>query len=213
MRYSSREVMRPSAEHVLGCFTRLTANFLYVWINKTGGASMNKALGIKYDGKGTWYNHYTALELREAIGRKQFEDMFKFCFVRNPWDKVASEFRFRVSTCQTGLSESSDFKEWVIRAYLQRDLEINDWSRMFMSQMDWITDGDGTVIVDFVGRFEKLQADFDIVCDRLGIAPVELPWLNATRSDHGYRQYFDEETKGIIGNTFKRDIAAFGYEF
>ena len=213
MRYDSRETMRPSAERVLRCFTRLQGRFLFVWINKTGGTSVNDALGIKYDNKGTWYNHYTAAELMQCLGRERFEQMFKFCFVRNPWDKVVSEFRFRVFTGQTGLSESSDFKEWVTRAYLECDPEVNDWSRMFMPQTDWISDKDGALIVDFVGRFERLQKDFDIVCARLGIAPIELPWLNASRDDRSYRQYFDAETKAIVDEVFRSDIEAFKYEF
>lgn len=38
--------------------------YLFVWINKTAGVSVVKALGINKDD----YNHYKAMELREIFG-------------------------------------------------------------------------------------------------------------------------------------------------
>lgn len=183
--------------------------FLFVWINKTAGASVARALGINKD----LYNHYTAFELREILGAETFGSMFKFCFVRNPWDKVVSEFRFRIWTCQNELTPEADFAEWVRLAYVDRDPRYCDWPKMFLPQLEWMTDETGRIAVDFIGRFENLQADFDTVCDAIRMDRRPLPHKNRSRESRGYRSYYDSETKNIVERIFKPDIEFFGYEF
>ena len=52
---------------------------------------------------------------------------------------------------------------------------------------DWLLDNNGKLIVDFVGRFETLQKDFNFVCDKVGITPQELPHNNKTKHKTLYR--------------------------
>jgi len=74
-----------------------------------------------------------------------------------------------------------------------------------------VTGDGGEVIVDFVGRYERLQADLDEVGGRLGI-PAALPHLN--RSSHrDYREYYTDETRDIVAARFARDLAQFDYRF
>ena len=56
---------------------------------------MTRALGIEKN----LYNHYTAMELREILGTEEFASMFKFCFVRNPWDNRITSY----NVCYTKL--------------------------------------------------------------------------------------------------------------
>ena len=76
-----------------------------------------------------------------------------------------------------------------------------------------IVDEDGASIVDFVGRFENLQADFAAVCDRIGLHRTGLPHENRSDGRKAYRDYYSEETRDIVARYFKRDIERFGYEF
>ena len=185
--------------------TKYMASVIFVHINKTGGSSIEKALKLPFQ-------HRTALEIRDLIGVRRWESRFSFAFIRNPWDKVASHYHYRVKTDQTGMGDKHvPFAEWVRLAYGQNALPYYDKPKMFMPQMDWIADADGNVLVNFVGRFEGLQRDFQHVCEKIGWQAT-LPHLK--QSERGdYRRYYDDDTAAIVAGWFAKDIAAFGYRF
>jgi hypothetical protein len=69
----------------------------------------------------------------------------------------------------------------------------------------------GEVLVDFIGRYENLAADYAVVKERLSLS-ADLPHTN--RSSHGsYRDYYTDETRAIVADRYARDIAHFGYRF
>ena len=79
-------------------------------------------------------------------------------------------------------------------------------------QTKWIKN-DGKIAVDFVGRFENLDADFQVICEALGINPVpKLPHFNP--GEHRpYQEYYDDETRAIVADVYADDIETFGYTF
>ena len=84
---------------------------IYVHIPKTGGGTIEKSLGIfgkdnngslelNYDilyGKETnkFLQHLTIQEINE-IKKKEFNNYKKVSFVRNPYDKIVSEYLWRI---------------------------------------------------------------------------------------------------------------------
>lgn len=182
-----------------------TDKCVFIHINKTGGSSVEVALGLKWE-------HKTAIEKIEEIGRTQWNKKFTFAFVRNPWDKVVSHYCYRVKTNQTNLGVNPiKFTDWVKLSYGEQNLDYYDKPKMFMPQSDWITDTSGEVLVNFVGRFENFEQDFKIVCDRLK-CKVELPHKKKSeRGDH--QSYYDRESREIIAEWFRKDLDRFGYKF
>lgn len=185
--------------------TKYVDSFAFVHINKTGGSSIEKALRLPF-------RHRTALELREDLGAARWRGRFRFAFVRNPWDKVASHYFYRLTTNQTGLGANPiEFNQWVKRAYGERDPSYYDKPKMFMPQVDWISDEEGRCMIDFVGRFERLREDFRLVCERIGANAV-LPHEKRS-SNRDYRRVYQSLTADIVARWFARDIGAFGYSF
>ena len=71
----------------------------------------------------------------------------------------------------------------------------------------------GNQSVDFVGRYESLQTDFDHCCERIRLAMQQLPHRRRANDRIAYRDCYDEETKALIAQHFGVDIEAFGCEF
>ena len=179
--------------------------YVFVHINKTGGSSIEKALGIGLD-------HSTALEKYRQLGPAAWQRKFTFSVVRNPWDKVVSHYHYRVKTNQTGLGEQSlPFRDWLQRCYVDRDPAYYDQPRMFMPQRQWLVDERGEMLVDFVGRFENLAQDFEHICERLSLSASLGHAKPSSRG--GYREYYDPVSEALIGDCFAEDLEAFGYSF
>lgn len=200
-----RNVKRALRDYRTRLRTKYLLDVIFVHINKTGGSSIERALGLPFQ-------HRTALEFRNDIGRARWERRFSFSFVRNPWDKVASHYAYRVQTNQTGMRDRPiEFNDWVRLAYGENVPQYYDQPKMFMPQTDWLTDEEGKIIVQFIGRFERLEEDFREVCAILG-RDATLPHLKkSSRAD--YRRMYTPETVDIVARWFEKDIRNFGYTF
>lgn len=58
---------------------------------------------------GNWYNHMPAAEVRNRLGASTWENYFKFCVIRNPFDKVVSTFWHDLAPDDRGRLASADF--------------------------------------------------------------------------------------------------------
>ena len=167
---------------------------IFVHVIKTGGVSIATALGMKR----TNY-HKSASQIKKKLGENIWNEYFKFTFVRNPWDKIVSQYHFNRSKFGFG---GSTFKEYV-RAW-SAGQKISTFPQLNLFYID--------EKLDFVGRFETLQEDFNIVCDKVGIPQQQLPHMNKSKHKH-YTEYYDEETRQIVAEKYTEDIKYFGYKF
>jgi hypothetical protein len=82
------------------------------------------------------------------------------------------------------------------------------------SQKRFISDIRGETIIDFVGKVENIQEDFDIICDRIGIPRVELEKRNVSDSSKKhYSEFYTTEARETVEEFFGEDIDTLGYTF
>jgi hypothetical protein len=74
-----------------------------------------------------------------------------------------------------------------------------------------LTSHHGRLLVDFVGRFETLEADFAAICRHLRVA-ARLPHVNAVSHDD-YRAHYTPRLAAAVADGFGEDIERFGYAF
>jgi len=149
-------------------------------------------------------NHLTLQQIRDHgfLPPERFERFFKFCFVRNPWDRLVSEMFYLREIGMLDGNDAQAFEE-------MRNLE--SVGNHLTLQHDFVT-LDSEVGVDFIGRFENLQNDFDRICDIIGIARRQLPFTNtSTRQPHW--NYYDSRTRSWVARRYRRDLEAFGYGY
>lgn len=182
-------------------------DFVFIHIPKTGGTSIVSIFGEAFQ------KHNTAREVIDIIGRKRWDEVYKFSVVRNPWEKVHSWYKFRVKLNQSKMSARPiSFKDWVACTYGEpKDPYYYYRPKPFMPQVDWLKDDQGVIDMDRIVRFENLQEGFTEVARELGI-PSELPHINKTKKTN-YRDFYDDETRRIVGEWHAEDIEYFGYKF
>ena len=198
--------------------------FVFVHVNKCAGQSVRRALPPFGTRGHHTIQHY--LKLIEARGRDP-ASYFKFTIVRNPWSKVASFYHYhrqrRWELFPWAEADAPDFNAFVQRLFVDdggrlavdifRGRSGEDTHHLRLSSaLDWVSDADGRILVDFIGRVENLQADFDHACDGIGIRRRALPHANAS-SHAPYWTYYDDASREIVARRFARDIEHFGYRF
>ncbi len=200
-----RKVLRKVRHHGRRVRERYLVGYTFVHINKTGGSSVEQALGLPFE-------HKTAREKKEELGDRRWNQRFSFSFVRNPWDRVASLYHYRVRTNTSGLGSGTiDFNTWVRLTFHDQDPAFYNSPKMLMPQAAWLCDDANRLLVDFVGRFEALEEDFETVCTQIG-RRATLPHLK--RSTRGpYRSQYDDDAIAIVEAWFEEDIDRFGYAF
>jgi hypothetical protein len=146
--------------------------------------------------------------------RQEFDDTaFKFCFVRNPFDRAVSLFYYLKKTKK--LHQDLSFKSFshilCDKAFPRVGLYNRNGLSQCNPQVDWIKDRDGKIFVDFIGRVENIDEDFKKICTKLGLN-VELPHINRTIHKY-YREYYDEESLSLITDAYREDLETLGYSF
>lgn len=140
-------------------------------------------------------------------------NIFVFGFVRNPWARAVSSWRF-------GSPDDNWNMDFVNFCRNLKKLEINPKCGVakngllihICEQHPFLVDKNKNLKANYIGRFENLQQDFDIICDKIGIPRQELPHKNKTNHKH-YTEYYDDETRQIVAEKFAKDIEYFGYKF
>lgn len=213
----------------------LRYNFLFVHTAKTGGTSVRDALqplryrdpyyplqwlcsrfsgltghrlGIKFP------RHAKIIAAREMLPQELFDSLFKFIFVRNPWDLQVSSFHHIRRERPHLISHIETFEEF-IRWKLdpQRPYQYHVDTSIEL-QSDYAIDLRGRLLVDFLGRYETLHDDFAEACRRIGIAAPQLPHKRQARDrDKDYRSYYTDELAELVASHFEPDIRLFGYAF
>lgn len=210
-------------------------HFLFVHIAKTGGTSVRASLRHLL-WRDPWYwpmylcsrfshlsghriagklpRHAKIIAAKELLPKAFFDALFKFTFVRNPWDLQVSSFHhIRCERPQHlgGHETFADFLRWKLdperpyQYHLDTSIEL---------QTDYLIDLHGELIVDFIGRYERLEEDFTEVCGRIGIVRPKLAHKRrATDRERDYRSYYSDETAELVARHFRQDIELLGYAF
>ena len=188
--------------------------FILIHVNKTGGTSIEKAFEPDADQRDVRHKHEPVAFYKETFP-DQFRTYFKFAFVRNPWDWLVSRYHWGKDR-QRLFDYSFDEFLWRLKKLIrlserasERVLWLEDMA--LKPQLDWLTIR-GAIAVDFVGRFENLQSDFDLVCSRLRIEPRALQHVYKTNHAH-YADYYSDENRKVVEQLYTVDIATFGYRF
>ena len=165
---------------------------------------------IKRGEKRKWkrfYSHSSAHEIRQLIGEDIWNNYYKFCFERNPWDRVISYYYFILNERQQRGKSTPPLSEFIDGGKLQplKKYGIENYTI------------DGRIAVDRVCLYENMEQELETVCNQqLGIPEkLVLPRAKGNfRTDRRhYREILSDRDRDKIAELFAEEITLFGYEY
>jgi len=196
----------------------LQKRFLFVHIPKTGGNSIQSILRhYSEDQVVTLHPHQDGVErfeirnrsykikkhsplaiYRAVLGSNQFQSLYKFACVRNPWDRMVSYY---FTPGRKKEWDANSFERVILEA-----LSVSDYLRLTEGEADPFSN------VNRVLRFESLEEDFRSVCSDRAIRSGSLPKYNRSEREH-YSRYYDDRLRELVKQRFAAEIERFGYTF
>lgn len=184
---------------------------IFVHISKTGGTSLEHALfqsegiditdmltddnNIEYPEK-----HLSAVQYRET-NPDIFNEYFKFAIVRNPWDRLVSNYFWHKQielqpVCDLSFEDYIDFVDENVTQYHQYG-KVCDRN---------------TIIIDKIYTFERIQRSYADICNQLGLDVTTIPVANKTNHKR-YTEYYSPIVSKRVAHMFRVDIDMFNYEY
>ena len=173
-------------------------------------------------------------DVKQLVGEDIWREYFKFTFVRNPFDITVSRFFWNIKgKGQKGYDTTKeDFKRWFqeyTSANLFHDARFYpvNMAYPFLLDLNCVSNQNTPLYqsgllnrqidLDFVGRYESLQSDFDFICDELKLGRLKLKDKNSktkTRKDKiNYKEWYDEKMIETMNELFEKDLDLLGYDF
>ncbi len=214
--------------------------FIFVHIQKTGGLTVEDILERQVP------------DLQKVIGRHalaqhgidtipEWNDYFKFAFVRNPWDRLVSWYSMiknagdltlwealtnankrrdylsvhvpgRHKFWQYILKNSKSFDEFLLNCAEPFEVKPGLTFSIYRNQMDYLSDQNGKLAVDYVGRFENFVPDLTTALEKIGVSAGAIPHKNPSKHKH-YSAYYSPQMRDLVAEKYARDLAAFDYRF
>jgi len=163
---------------------------------------------INYENRvhGVYMYYKTSPDLNKKMGMtpEKWKTYYKFAFIRNPYDKIVSAW-FHVNRFQI------PFKN-----FLNLDKFCNDveYMHMFMSQSRSIINEKATIDLNFIGKFENLEEDFQKVLQNIGIKRIihDINKKLNVRPHSSFEEYYTEqEVLDKVNKFLKEDFYLLDY--
>jgi hypothetical protein len=220
-----------------------TPEFFWLHIKKAGGQSMRAALSPSYteanrkdpapfrvlppeqwnDNLNNYrvplgdYDNRRTLFAKRFLWPDRFDGMYKFCIVRNPFDRIVSAYRYLTPDCwralvpwlrhRVTLASFLDFLPELWERKLDRHLLTH-------TAPVWpdVSGEDGESLMDYIGKLENLQEAVEEISQHVYMSS-DMPRINASKRRAGYRKYFSSGARRKVEQLFADDINRFDYDF
>ena len=154
------------------------------------------------------HGHLSLRDVAAHLPTDVWKTYFKFAFVRNPFERFVSAYVFLL---RATLSENHSPRD--VTQGMKTALGRQRFRRriLIQPQCHFLEDSEGRLGIEYIGRYERLEADFAQICRQIGVS-ASLGQVNT--SDHlHFSHYYDAELRSIVADLYSEDIRRFGYSF
>lgn len=236
--------------------------FFYLHIKKAGGQSMRSFLKDVYREtnrfnpkpfialpKEEWndnLNNYriplgeftfqrTLFAKKFLYSQNEFEGMFKFTIVRNPYDRAVSCWKYitkynsnsfkKLLKNNTKLISKNPFSLFNQKIQFQIFLESLPWYWKYPNRnlhsathtapiIPDISDENSQVILNFIGKLENINQDAYYIASQLNLENKHFPKVNSlNHQSANYQEFYNKTTRKLVEEYYGEDIEYFKYKF
>ncbi len=150
-----------------------------------------------------YYRTSQAINKKMGMTPEKWDEYFKFCFIRNPYDRIISGWNH--------LGKKIPFKQYVHMRNMVNDME---YIHVFMPQIRHMINYKNEIQMNFIGHFENLENDFLFILFHLGYTlPIHDPVVRVNVKKHKkYTEYYDQITLDKVNQLLKDDFERFDYQ-
>lgn len=196
---------------------------IFIHIPKAAGTTIETS-GIFYDQRqATGKNvagHLNAIGFKEKFPN-EFENYFKFTFVRNPFDRLVSAFYYFNKGGSNNDYDKAVFEkhfapykdnfrgfclDWLSEDNIQKVVHLKP-------QIDFIHNENGENMVDFIGKVESFSQDFELVCKKLGFPHFQKVSKKRRSKHKDYSTYYTSEMLSRVASVYEEDLSVFNYKY
>jgi hypothetical protein len=208
--------------------------FIFIDICKNAGTSISASFvdqfpNIIFEGKHHSIKNYTAIGHIDsnkvtcsALNPDIINDYFLFSVIRNPWDRMVSLYLWGVNRNEKDSRELEiwwrgySFEKFIKQVSENKHNEYN--GHRYKTQLEWVSDHDSNILVDFFMMYENLDKDFSELLSKLNLPQFSLLKHNTAYSKSGqtrkhYSHYYNNLTAEIVSRKYAEDIKYFNYQF
>ena len=154
--------------------------------------------------------HLTAAQVMAEIGEPHFRACFSFSIVRNPFDRLVSQFEYtRQERAELrrylGITRESSFKTYLRRLKRRKHPQ-------WQPQVEFLFDDDRAQLVDRIFRMEEMDAVVAELRSRYALTLDHTPHLNKTERK-SFVEYYDDEARALVEELYRDDLRLLDYRF
>ena len=176
----------------------------------TGRSPSRAVSGLKwmYRNKlGSKPAHPSAETIRKAFPY-EWDNFTKFAFVRNPFDRLASDYTWRMRLARKHIPFRNFLEDIVYNRNetgMMHSGRVSNWEMISVNDM---------LAVDKIGYYENLEYDFSKILCSIGIPNAQLVSKAKDRqSRKTYENMYGPHEIDLVRIGFARELSTFGYEY
>lgn len=203
----------------------LNREYLFIHIPKTGGTSVEVAMGMhgpwQIENQNLLYGlikdqcllskgwlsaflqHLTLQDLYQAWG-SELAGAVSFSVVRNPWARFASIFtNIDTHLKQTASSNGIELEGLDFSGFVRATADLSH--AHLRPQRDYLINSSGLIAVENILRTNRLEQDFSEFCSKYNLSS-RLPWVNKSSSSIPFEHHYSARTWSEIGDRYSMDV-------
>ena len=190
---------------------------VFIHIPKTAVTAITESPEVKFE---SLNGHFTRQETKMSLASK-CDEYFKFTVVRNPWDRVVSNYKYSRMIksywhSNDGSTKYSKHVDYDVCSKLSFEdcvklLQKNPNSlrhQGWKPQYPYVCDADKNIVVDKVFDYSDLDGD-----EFKKIIP-KMERINVSQGGkESYKDYYNDELIDIVSEFYKEDIKIFNFKY